>query len=164
MWPIGSPIIPSITSSIVLFPTQALINTTTLKSSIPLSSPISRAISIVLAYAGVVLLALPLSVRLCLGSGIRTHAAPRVGLNHTSNISSIAQIINRQFGKQYDMLNMGKEEMPEEPALTKEEMVPPASVGSSIDPHSNLLHRGISNVPTRPTAPLHPDAGAAHDK
>lgn len=62
-------------SSIFLFPTQALINTTTLKSSIPLSSPISRAISIVLAYAGVVLLALPLSVRTCLGleSGRKWH-------------------------------------------------------------------------------------------
>lgn len=63
------------------------------------------------------------------------------------------------------MLNMGKEEMPEEPALTKEEMALPAPVGGSIlDPHSYLLQPSISNVPTQPTAPVQPDAGAAHDK
>lgn len=88
----------------------------------------------------------------------------RLELNPNLKHNPNAQIINRAFAKQYDMLNMGKEEVPEETELTKEEMAPPASVGGSmINPPSYVLQPAISNVPTRPTAPLHPDAGAAHD-
>lgn len=61
------------------------------------------------------------------------------------------------------MLNMGNEKMPEEAPLPKE-MLPLVSVGSSINLSPFFTQPTVSNVPTRPTTPLQPDAGAAHDK